>query len=493
MNILAYWKTDIEHLRELKEKYKASIVFLLCDSGMNNMYDEEWIFPIMIEEPIDSLLSLIDSRIPLDEKLLEKLQKFETTSMEIINRWRRSIVTKESYLSIKNALYKYYLFWLNIFMSKEIGVFVLFAEPHIPMTYIPYAICQAFNIPTIILGLLPVIDQKKLNYLFESSLDNYDGEFDKRYSKLQLQYEHNDEQISLDDNLDYYFTMYGKENKKVERVTTYNERDSLLSKLRFYASRAKVYTSQGRYNVLRNKIKYYIKANTDAKPLLKYVETLEEQPKEEKFLVFFLHLQPESTTLPKGGVFVDQLLVIDMISKCLPADVFLYVKEHPAYWELTERRESIYESRSREFYDRISRSRNVRLIDHKYSSLELMDRCIGAVNITGTAGFEAMFKCIPNIVFGYASYSKYKYSYNIRNYEECKKAIDEIISHPRVGTLRDVRIFLKALEPDVIAYGCDEKSYQDNGVPAPSIEDFNNFLNKLVWFYDHTYKIGSTN
>ena len=45
--------------------------------------------------------------------------------------------------------------------------------------------------------------------------------------------------------------------------------------------------------------------------------------------VFFLHFQPERTTLPEGYGFAQQLAAIIALDGALPEGTKLYVKEHP--------------------------------------------------------------------------------------------------------------------------------------------------------------------
>jgi len=485
MNALVFWRTDHEHLRRFATEFGCEKIFYLQDREV--IGSSQIIQPIDLYASIDTLLNSIEKTIVLDKDILERLHVYETTAMEIINRWRRSITADESYLSLKKSFYKYLEYWINIIFTNNIKLFAIATEPHVPMTYVPYMICKSYGIPVILLNMLPFITGQKINCYFETDLGRFDRGFYDRYQQLCLQFENNNDPIELSPVLEGYFSMYGRDNAKVDRVVLYKEKPTIISKINDYIERSKLYITQRRYRVLMNKVAYYLKANFDSKPLLRYIESLEEDPQEEKFFVFFLHYQPENTTLPNGGVFVDQMLVIDMISKCLPKGIMLYVKEHPAFWAITEHQESMRETRDKEFYSRIISKNNVRLIKHSCSSLDLLDQCLGVVNITGTAGYEAMFKGVPNIVFGYAGYSNYKYVYNVNTIEDCQKAINSILTCPEGGSLRDIRIFLKALEPDVFSYGSDDKTCLDNGVPAVTETDYDEYLNKLKWFYENTY------
>lgn len=489
MNILIYWKTEREYLIALLKKFHGDKLIYMDDKESLNFKDEDnglQFINLLVE--IDKLYDETKIVYLLDADLIKKMEPYESAGMGIINRWRRSIASDESYLSLKNAYYKYMQFWYDFLMKNHISLFVLATcEPHVPMTYFPYVICKAMNIPTIIMGNLAIVDKKKINYYLETGLNDLGIGFKNRYIALQEKYEKSDQEIPLRNELDVYFEMYGQKNEDVNNVIIYNEKDDLISIVNKYLSRAKIYLSQGRYKILLKKIKYYLLADINSKPLLNYIKKMEHMPKEEKYFIFFLHLQPEATTLPKAGCYEDQLLAVRILSRNLPKGIRLYIKEHPAYWSMKNRHEDIYESRNKFFYNEISKLSNVRLIDHTYDSLTLMDHSLAVVTMVGTAGFEAIFKGIPVITFAEASYSKYKYVYNVRTNKDCKMAIDNILADRFHGELRDVRIFLKALEGNVLPYGCEEPSYVENGTPRPDEEDYQNFIDMVYNFYKINY------
>ena len=106
-----------------------------------------------------------------------------------------------------------------------------------------------------------------------------------------------------------------------------------------------------------------------------------EKPKEKERFVFFpLHFQPEATTLIYGKWFVDQVPLIENIARSIPITHKLYVKEHPYG----------YGNRNLEFYKRIKRIPNVRLIGPRENNFKLIKNCSLLTTITGTGGWEAL-------------------------------------------------------------------------------------------------------
>ena len=113
------------------------------------------------------------------------------------------------------------------------------------------------------------------------------------------------------------------------------------------------------------------------------------------FVYLPLHLQPEATTCPMGGVYVDQLLVVEMVSRALPAGWRLVVKENPKQ-QLSKRQPT--------FYQRLAQLPNVQLVSRRHSSMDLIEAAQAVAAITGSAGWEGLCAGKPVLVFGNAFY-----------------------------------------------------------------------------------------
>ncbi len=122
---------------------------------------------------------------------------------------------------------------------------------------------------------------------------------------------------------------------------------------------------------------------------------------DQPYYVFFLHYQPEATTLPDGLAFAQQWLAISQLRMALPVGVQLVVKEHPGMFLRGMLRPSV---RDRYFYDAIARLPNTVLADINQDSFDLIDHAEAVATITGTAGFQALARGKPVIVFGAAPY-----------------------------------------------------------------------------------------
>ncbi len=121
-----------------------------------------------------------------------------------------------------------------------------------------------------------------------------------------------------------------------------------------------------------------------------------------KVLTFFLHYQPESTTLPAGGVYNNQLAAILKLSLLLPTNWVLAIKEHPSVygqeWSLTNN------YREKSFYDFIQQLDNCILLplDTNLDSIINASECLAT--ITGTVGLQGICTGKKVIVFGKAAF-----------------------------------------------------------------------------------------
>ena len=119
---------------------------------------------------------------------------------------------------------------------------------------------------------------------------------------------------------------------------------------------------------------------------------------EEKNIFFPLHYQPELTTMPLGGCYVNQARAIKVLSDKTPPDTRILVKEHNSQFAYTAKGNKNY--RPRHFYRWLTSIPKVQLVDRNVPAWLLVQRCDITAVITGTAGFEAMVHGRPVFAFG---------------------------------------------------------------------------------------------
>jgi len=153
------------------------------------------------------------------------------------------------------------------------------------------------------------------------------------------------------------------------------------------------------------------------------------------YLFVALHYQPEMTTSPLAGVFVDQQLILEMLDRYVPDDIWIYVKEHPKQTAI---------GRNQAFYSEYANSRRLRFIDTGMVTAELIDGAKAVVTCTGTVAMEALIRGKPVLLFGDYYYNLAPGAYTVKTREQCVKAIDWAL-HEFVYSEEELKNFLQTV------------------------------------------------
>lgn len=200
----------------------------------------------------------------------------------------------------------------------------------------------------------------------------------------------------------------------------------------------------------------------------------------EDFVFLALHYQPERATVPLGGLFGDQLLIVEWLTATLPNGWKLYVKEHP--WQLQPYGRGEVE-RSAFFYELLCRNKNVVLVSREAVTGDLVRRARAVATVTGSVGWDALCAGVPTLIFGAAWYRDCPGVYEVRNHDGLKAEFDRIIKGER-PTPEGVAAFCQALSEICVP-----------GVLEPNVEaivniDYGkvsrNMASALMKFAEHT-------
>lgn len=211
-----------------------------------------------------------------------------------------------------------------------------------------------------------------------------------------------------------------------EDVGGQNMVNSLLNGIYCYGKRRNETIEESSFSLL-----YYsylkMKNNRYKKALLSYYRKLTVNPDfSKRYILFGLHYQPEATTSPSGDVFVDQRLCIDLILKNTPADVKLYVKEHPN--QFLSHLEG-HTSRLQSFYADLATNSRICLIDINQPTLPLIQNSIAVATIVGTIGWESMIYQKPLLQFGNSWYENCPLILSVKDETSAKQIMDYIDSY----------------------------------------------------------------
>ncbi|MCC6642343.1 MAG: hypothetical protein IT386_14380, partial [Deltaproteobacteria bacterium] len=150
-----------------------------------------------------------------------------------------------------------------------------------------------------------------------------------------------------------------------------------------------------------------------------------------------LHVQPERSTAPNGGIYDHCELMIEAVARLVPSDWLVLVKEHPSLfrpWQVGERGRRLSD------YARMAALSNVRLIPLETNPFALVDGARAVATVTVTTGWEAIARGVPVLCFGTAWYQGCDGVFDARRLEGLRVGIEAIVSGARPDE-RKVRWF----------------------------------------------------
>ncbi|MDO8592410.1 MAG: hypothetical protein Q7R92_01385 [bacterium] len=362
---------------------------------------------------------------PPGEDLIRQFHETESilSTMKFFEKFLKSTLEKK-------RLFHYFLeYWLGVLEKFKPDAIIFSLCPHAGFDFVIYSLAKYLKIKTIMFEyvraanrLLLINDYKIGSLKLREEISN-----NKKY-KL--------EDLSLD--IQEYYKFYARGGG--DKVTT---PDFKIQKKKYLG-----------VNLLIIKIKMIINSILDfsiiKKSFLFILKRFKSNLKKEycklqvnpdfnnKYIYIALHFQPELATSPLGGIFIDQISMIKILSASLPKDWFIYVKEHPAQWLPSGLSFSSF--RYEGFYKEIAKLKNVNLVPINTDSIELINNSRLVATVTGSVGWEAAMRLKPVLAFGYPWYRDCPGVFKVNNVDLCKQVIDSVNSG------------LKLNEQDIINY-----------------------------------------
>ena len=147
--------------------------------------------------------------------------------------------------------------------------------------------------------------------------------------------------------------------------------------------------------------------------------------KSKNYVFFALHMQPEKTTNPMGGIFDDQVYTCDLIKECLPKNWNLVIKEHKAQYYKNFIRWG-FRKRSLRQFRKWHNDPRVEIASINYDTFDLIDNAKAIATITGSVGLEALARNKIVLVFGSPVYRNHKSIVKIISKKHLKEVLKNI-------------------------------------------------------------------
>lgn len=200
----------------------------------------------------------------------------------------------------------------------------------------------------------------------------------------------------------------------------------------------------------------------------------------DKYVYMPLHLIPESTTFVKAPFYINELNVIEQVSKALPIGVKLYVKEH----------QSMLGERPFSFYKKAASFQNVKIVQLNYYNdpKPWIENSIGVITITGTGAYEAALMGKKSIVFGDIPFSLIDGVIRIRSYEELPNALKSLGPVDNVHSCAAYLFAVKSVGLKINLKDIIKKSENILKGLEDYSADYDSEVEKLCKFYHCAYK-----
>jgi len=414
---IRYWTSSNSSL--LKEEVSTSYPRAIFQKG-SDIFNGN-----MINEPSS------DNIPPCNPDLLKKLSECE---VEVLGMMDRMDYFCTSTGKRKRIFHQMVSYWDYILNENNIDLVVFPVIPHQIYDFVVYCLAKVRNIDTMYFQYTAISSRM---LIVEDIL------YGNR--NLKLHHSNNEEMIesASHDVRKVFFDAREKDKDNVPLVIQLNRSDKIsINKLALVIKERRVIKSINglikRFvlfpEVISFKYLSFFKYNTkriawyfhQIKLRFEYNSLVDKISFSEKYIYVAMHFQPEASTIPMGGVYSDQLLMIETLSHSLPDGWLLYVKEVEN--QLHSKAGKSYQGRWLGYYKSISKINNVKIISTNISTFDLLKSCQAIATVSGTVGWEAVLRDKPALIFGYPWYMHSPWICRVSSVDSCRKFINKIRS-----------------------------------------------------------------
>lgn len=439
----------------------------------------------------------------LDIDFLKEIATYELQAIKMMDRMDND-QHSFSFMERQRLFRTNLKLWSAFLKNNKVDIVIGAIVPHRPYDYPLYLLCKKLNIPFIFFKNSAFwgrfVLAKDLYTISEIVANEYNNNLNKNYS-LQEYKDYIEKDILSEYNKvqeDYslaepdYMKIHTKRDKKEASVVGLGVRlmglissnyENYFGKNSYFFKGVPSHFKEKNKSIEDSRLSFIShifrkqKGISIIKQLKKHYNKLTIVPDYSKKFVFLpLHYQPEMTTSPSGDIFVDQLLCVDILSRNIPDDYILYVKEHPS--QLMSHNQG-HTSRLKEFYNDILKYKNVRLVPLNSNPFHLIKNSKAVATITGTAGWEAIALKKPVIIFGLSWYEYYTGVLKITDMNKAKQ-IPNFITNFTFDE-NNLMAYLKAFQDNsaVAYFDYGYKQYM-NISEEESVENIVNYIKKCI-------------
>jgi hypothetical protein len=367
---------------------------------------------------------------PLDKPLLTSLSYYESIFLKMMDR--QNFNGALTYFERISTYHSQIMYWKGVLEHFKPDVVVYRIEPHVTHEYALYALCRVMNIPTVMFQrtslpgyIYPVRSFEEGSETLRQAYIRALQTGDKKHGVLSPGTISHIEKLSgtygnaIPIHLKYKLSHHKNAGDAAGPVSTLLR----VIKVLYKAFRNKKAGLEMDSNHLFKKYHTNMGSFKRKKLLAHYNRLAKPVDLTKPYVFAALQCEPERQTCPVGGLFGNQYLMIDLLSKLIPDDWKIYVKEHISQFKDYQ---AVERSKTKEFYDMLLSRPNVDIVPLTYNSFELIDHAKASATVSGTVGWESVVRGKPALLFGYSWYSDCKGVFVTHTIEDCERAIQKI-------------------------------------------------------------------
>ncbi|MBW1705218.1 MAG: hypothetical protein JRJ86_08625 [Deltaproteobacteria bacterium] len=357
----------------------------------------------------------------LDEDLLSALAFHESIFIKMMDR--HNIDGKLTYQKRIFYYHTQLMYWKGVLDYFKPDVLVFRVAPHRGYDYILYALCRVLGIKTMMFERTSLPGRIYPVESFETGSEMIRDAYRKR----------------LKDNNDNEIILSQKTRDHIERLTqSYSQ--AMPFHLKYKLTKFKQGVLETLILISKDVIKGLLLRSKDPgylrksfyknmglfkrkRLLSRYNSLAKEVDMKKPYIFVALQCEPERQTCPNGGVFGNQYVMIDLLSKLVPEGWMIYVKEHVSQFKPYQAPER---SKTVQFYDYIANMPNVEFVPLSYTSFDMIDGAKASATVSGTVAWESVVRAKPALLFGYSWYRDGEGIFVTHNAHKCRRAIEKI-------------------------------------------------------------------
>lgn len=227
-------------------------------------------------------------------------------------------------------------------------------------------------------------------------------------------------------------------------------------------------------------LKHFWQVNLLRRKFMDKNDVFENPVEGEKYVYMPLHLIPESTVFIKGSYYIDELNLIEQISKSLPIGWKIYVKEHQA----------MLGERSVEFYKKVKEIHNVRLVQINYydDPKPWIMNAKGVATIVGTTAYEEALLGRKSVVFGEVPFTLIDGITQVKSLEDLPELIKDFGEIDNIHSCAAYLQTVKDLGFEIDVFYMMDKADKILGKKEDIDDKFASQLDELDKFYHAGYE-----